>query len=469
MSMTIYDTIIIGAGISGLTLAFRLQSAGVSVLVLEAADQVGGVMKSTALHTPFGEAPIELGPNTVPGSAEAFLAIAREVGLDPVPSDPSAKTRYLFLNQRLTPLPSNPVSFLTSDVLSPIGKLAILQDLYTPVQSQQEISIARFFEKRFGREVLDNIITPALTGIYAGNPEEMSLQASFPFLATWEQESGSVIRGGFKAFKDRRKAAPSAGKGQQLISFPSGMAALPNALAHHLGETALQLNTPVTDIQTQDKLYKVHAQTGPYYARSVVLATAANVGSNLLKGLMPEAAQLLSQVPHAPMNLVYLAFDKTALPFQWDGFGFLVPRKQHEKPYVSLLGGIWNSCIFPDRYPSRLAVATHFQGGMFHPEASDLPDNDLIQKTVEELKTVYRTDSLTPIASLAKRWPTAIPQYTLGHRERLQKATRLLEKELPNLFLLGNYQAGVSLNDCVKNANQLAEALCRMLKPETLA
>lgn len=468
MNGTLYDTIIVGAGISGLTLAQRLKSAGLSILVLEADSQVGGVMKSDFLDTPNGKIPIELGPNTVPSSAKEFLSLSEEVGLEAIESSDSAQKRYIFLQGQLTSLPSSPLSFLTSPILSLFGKLKLLQDLYMPVQSDKEISISDFFEKRFGQELVDNIITPALTGIYAGNPKQMSLQATFPFLAEWEQESGSVIKGAIQAMKRRKQlSTPSQRSKQKLLSFQDGIGAFPMALAKKLGHDVVRLNAVVTNIQKIDQQYQVQTVSDTYQARSVVLTTPAETTSRLLIPLAPNTSELLLSIPYAPMNLVHLVFEKEALPFQWDGFGFLVPRKQSQSPYITLLGGIWNSSLFPDKYPSDIAVATHFQGGMFHPEISELSDDELVQKTLQDLKTVYQTDALIPVFTRVTRWPKAIPQYTLGHKEKIAHLTSVLEETLPQFYLLGNYQNGVSLNDCVKNANELSTKIIHQLRLES--
>ncbi|MEB3286500.1 MAG: protoporphyrinogen oxidase [Vampirovibrionales bacterium] len=458
-----YDAIIVGGGISGLTLAYRLKAQNKRVLLLEADTEPGGVIKSFQVQMARGKVLLEAGPNTVPTSAREFMELADAVGLLPIRSSPLAKNRYIYLAGQLVKVPGGPLSFLFSPILSLSGKLGLLRDLIQPPCSQNDPSLADFITHRFGPEVLSNLVTPAVTGIYASDPAQMSLQATFPFLAIWERQYGSVIKGAFAALKKKKQAAAKDKTKQTyaLLSFEEGLQALPKALAKAL-QPNIRLASPVFRVEVLNKKhseefeYQVTLESGEQVsARSLVLATPAEVSASLLSNLQTEAAGLLKTIEYSPMHLVYLGFEKSALKKDWDGFGFLVPRNQN----LQLLGSIWCSAIFPERFADTLAVSVHFQGGAFYPQLSRLSDDALIAQTLQDVQTIYRDANLMPVFSLVRRWPRAIPQYTPGHIERQQKVDALLARDCPGLYLLGNYRSGVSLNDCVKQANALAECM----------
>lgn len=441
-----FDVVIMGAGLCGLTTAYWLTQAGHRVLLLEGSNHVGGVIQS------IEEAGflLEAGPNTFQSSSQTLLELASRLGLSPVAASPLAQKRYLYLHQRLTPLPTNPIDFLTSPVLSGRGKLRLLQEPWRSRGKTDEETIAQWVRRRLGPEVLEHLVGPFISGVYAGDPEQLSLAAAFPQLAQWEQTSGSLFRGMLQA-RSAAKQSQSKRTPYQLMSFSDGMAALPQALAQALPPGCLRLETPVAALTPEAEGYRIQLQTGEsLHARSVLLATPAGAAAALAP-FLPQGAGLLREIPYVPLSVVHLGFSQKEITHPLDGFGFLIPRKAG----IPTLGAIWASRLFPQRAPEGQVLFSCFLGGALQPEVREMSSEQVAQQVLEDLRTVFQQPHLAPTFSRVLHYPAAIPQYTLGHLARIQKLDALLKKT-PGLFVTGNFLHGVSLQDCVKDAQQAA-------------
>lgn len=453
----IFDTIILGAGLSGLSTAYHLTKQGYRVLVLEKNDRPGGAVLSQSL----GEFLCEGGPNSLQESPE-FMHLVSALGLEErLLFGDSKSPRYVYWKNKLIAVPLSPPAFLTSSLISPLGKLKAGLEPLMPRGNAGE-SIAEFVERRLGREILVKLVAPFISGVYAGDPRELSVAAALPRLKALEDEHGSLIRSLLKGGKKKQGPSPV----KRLCSFKNGLAELPYALAGSLGQVVqYQSNVQRLERSQDSSGYHLYLEDGrSYEAATVVCTSPAYVASTLLADFSPRAAQELKQIVYPAVATVCVAYPNEAFsttspsPCSTGGFGHLIPREQG----VRSLGGIWNSSLFPGRAPEGWQILTCFIGGTTDPEAQHLSEEDLFQTAHKDLQTVLGVTGAAKNVSLT-RWKKAIPQYGIGHKERIAKILEETEK-LPGFYLAANYIDGVALGDCLTRANRQADTIVAFLK-----
>lgn len=474
--------VVIGAGISGLVCAYRLKMLGVDVALIEKSHRVGGVIQSERIDGYL----IERGPNSSQGTDE-LAALVDELGItdELVEGDPKAPA-YVYFGGRLHAVPSGPGAFLRSRLLSLPGKLRIFKEPLVPVRrADSEESVASFACRRIGREAAERMVAPFVSGIYAGDAEQLSVQAAFPRLANLETGYGGLFRGMFaKAREARRarkdasavldKAAPTR---RRLCSFRSGMAFLPATLASRLGEDLLtgcgQLRIEHCGPRIEET-FPDQARENPQFAIGnpqskgfsveferagnhhnltcdrLVVATPANAASTLIASISGELSRLLEQIVYPPLAIVSLAYRESAIETPLDGFGFLVPPSEQ----MNILGCVWNSSLFEARAPEGKSLVTVFMGGARNPDLARLADGELVSTAHIELQRVLGISGEPAVVAIT-RYERSIPQYNLGHFARVQEIESLLGG-LPGLRLVGNYLHGVSTGDCIKEADRVA-------------
>lgn len=457
------DCLIIGGGLSGLSLAYALNQQGQRVHLIESNNRLGGVIESIEQQGFLTES----GPNTFPSSAEALVTLCHDLSLNPLPTSKAAKNRYLFLEGQMVPVKADPISFATSGILSANAMFKLMTEplLKTiPNEEMDDLTVAAYFRKKLSQEWVDKLITPALSGIYAGDPEKMGFAATMPLLKDWEEDMKSLVLGAVKkAFTP--KASASAKRPYQLFSLPGGLQTLIKALEQALPSESVSLNTQVESLALEDHTWtiKLNDASKIMRARQVVLACPAYVSADLLRPLLPDTSDLLNQIPYAPLTVLHLGFDKEQFQSPVNGFGCLVPRKYTGPNPVGLLGCIFTSSLFPDRAPEHQHLFSCFIGGDLQPEDTALTDEILINRTEQDISRLfYQPKALSRYQRLI-RYPQAIPQYRPGHLARLKQIDMALTS-LPGLHLLGNAYRGVSLNDCVKHARALAQ---QMINPSS--
>lgn len=458
-----YHTVVIGAGITGLVTGYELRKEGFRVKVLEQNSRVGGVIHSNTVDGYL----LEYGPNSFQESDET-TALINELNLNSelVVADPKMP-RYIYFQGSLKSVPLSPPQLIGSDLLSLSGKLRILAELAIGKRKDTlenpEESIASFMRRRLGTQVHDRLVSPFVSGVYAGNTEKLSLEASFPLLAELENKHGSVILGAIKSQKNAAKNGKEKKLAKGLCSFISGLETLPNALARELKDS-LTTNSKVlsVNINKESPCYTIKFQVNnsleEIFTDNLVLATPAYVSANILENQMPKLANELKAIEYVPMVIVHLAISLSDLVKKLYGFGVLIPRSEG----IRVLGTIWNSCLFPNRAPKDKILLTNFIGGAHDSEAINLTESELTQILGEELKKILSIKKAPNLVSVYK-YQKAIPQYNLGHISRL----RVIESELknqPNLYLTGNYLKGVSVPDCVSRGKQLAINIKTSLK-----
>ncbi|HKI12610.1 MAG TPA: protoporphyrinogen oxidase [Candidatus Acidoferrum sp.] len=458
------QALVVGAGISGLATAYALQKARVTTLIVEAATRPGGVIRSVQRDGYL----LECGPQSFSGNS-AIAAICSDLDLldERVLADPKAP-RFVLINGALQAVPMNPLGLLFSPLLGGGTKRAILRDLLgRSVAPEPDESVANFVRRKFSERLLDRLVGPFVSGIYAGDPEKLSLRAAFPILHEAEKASGSILRGIFPAIKARAAKRPKGPKGPRerptLQAFSEGNEMLIKALALNLGER-LQCGVEVLGIEHMDwghdakaARFRVALQTPrgeeTLEAERLVLAVPTNVAARLLGALDGEFEKQLGGAEYAGVAVVSLGYRKKDVSHALEGFGFLVPRSSG----LNDLGTVWNSSLFPGRAPDGEALLTSFVGGATNPGAlqqSEAALAEMIHKEITPLLGIRQE----PVFSHVTIWPRALPQYNLGHTARLA-ALEQLRGRFPGLYFAGNYLNGPAIGTCVEQALKVADEI----------
>ena len=452
---------IIGAGISGLSLAYLLAQgpADVEISVLEAEARAGGKIGSKRINGFL----CEQGPGGFLDNKPKTLQLCSALGVAPLRSSGNAQKRFLFTKGELTVLPASPAAFLTSNILSWRGKLRIAGELLAPRGPADE-TVAQFITRRLGREALERLIDPMVSGVYAGDPHTMSVTSAFPRIKELEREYGSLIKA---LIKIRRQKLREHGKraaskvttapGGALTSFSDGVQTLTDQLADKLGGR-LRIGEAVLDISKSNNRYQIVTSGVVYESDIVVIATPAYVAGKLLRDFDKDIAKLLSEIPYPHVSVVCLGYAKSKVQHKLDGFGFLVPHNENRK----ILGTLWDSSLFANRAPQDSVLLRTMIGGAQFPELAALAPDQLQDIVLAELRSILGIKG-DPLMTQVYQWPQAIPQYLVGHGARLDALSDRL-KNHPGLYLSGNAYRGIGMNDCIANAYQLAEQISHSLQ-----
>jgi protoporphyrinogen/coproporphyrinogen III oxidase len=437
-------TAVVGAGLSGLVRALTLLEENEEVVVYEASDRPGGVVRSERRDGFL----LELGPNTVRGTPEV-AELVRTLGLsERVLIADRRLPRFIEFRGRLHPIAPGP-GILATRLLSTPGKLRLLAEPFVRRASAERESVREFFARRLGGEVADRLIAPFVSGVWAGDASRLSIAHAFPTVARWEAEHGSLLRG---AIASRRRDRPRDPGFKGLLSFPDGLQELASALAARLGER-LRRRTAVRRIVPAAGLWTVEADDGTRGFERLVIASPAREAAALLREIDPDAAAALDAIPYPPLAVLHFAAPRdsaSALPV---GFGHLVVPEPGSRRRV--LGAVWSSCLFPGRAPDGEILLTAFAGGARDPEILSATDAELARIAGSELAGSLRLRT-PPRLLRATRYARALPQYDLGHGARME-ALAAAEARHSGLSLLGSYRGGVSVGDVVRNARQPAD------------
>lgn len=434
-----------GGGISGLTAAYRLMKEGCDVTLFEKKLQSGGSIRTGKENGYL----FEYGPNSTMNSNDEIDGLCRSLGLENerVFGNEASRKRYVVRYGRPIATPSGFSGFIKTDLWTASGKVRIFKDIFVGRHQGDEESVADYVRRRVGKELLDYGLDPFVSGVYAGDPEKLSLKSTFPRMAALEEEYGSIIMGGIrKGLKGGRKSPRRKG----IFSFREGMEALPAALMKALGEH-FRGGTAVEGIKKNKGKYLLSLSGGEYAeADEVILSAPAYINSRILANLSPETSGLLAEIEYAPIAIVYLGFKRADVDHPLDGFGCLVPGKEGK----NILGSLWNSAMFPGRVPEGMVCMTNFIGGARNPAIVDRTDDEILAAVMADLKALFGVRGEPTFIKIIKH-NLAIPQYNIGHGMRLEALCRAIES-LPGIHLLGNYLKGISVADCVKNGVDMA-------------
>ena len=446
--------LVVGAGISGLVCAYALRKSGVDALLVESSPRPGGVINSVTRDGFL----LELGPQSF-SSTPALGQLCADLGIsNELLQAPPRAPRFVLVDGKLRPVPLSPPALLMSSLVSSTTKWAFLRDLLgKSIPPDVDESVADFVRRKFSPQLLDRLVGPFISGIYAGDPERISVRSAFPQLHEAETAAGSIIRGMLRLAKWQKgpRERPT------LQSFREGNETLVRALANQLG-TALLAERCVAQISLQNdgsfdvRLESKHGNES-VSAQSLVLATPTDITGRLLSRLDSSFATLLSSVDYAPVAVVSLGYRKRGIGHSLNGFGFLVPRSAG----LRVLGSVWNSSLFPGRAPEGHALLTSFVGGATDLAASELTPEALASLVHGEISSPLSIGT-SPTFSNVTIWPRALPQYNLGHADRLAAVAKACAR-FPGLWLTGNYLRGPAIGSCVDQALAVAEEVRKKL------
>lgn len=444
-------TVIIGSGITALARAWRLKQDGVGCTVLEPASSIGGAIQS------HREGPYlaEEGPNSIQVNSAEVDAFLRSIpGIDTriTAAAPAAKKRFILRDGRPQAVPTGPLSALTTPLWSLRAKLRVLKEPFIPaIDPDVEESAADFVRRRLGDELYRYAINPLIGGIYAGNPEALSLRYAFPKLYALEQAHGGMIRGALAKMRQARRDGKP-GFERRILSFKNGLAELPERLAALL-DGSLHTSVSIEGLKETDSGWSVAWNGREDSFDTLILTVPAHslpklpLSNNLRSALSP-----LDAIDYPPVSVLSLAFKRRAVAHALDGFGLLVPECEQR----TILGVLFPSSVFPGRAPDDEVMLTVFVGGERQPECAQPDTAALTANVLPELQAMLGVSG-APTFAHHRHWPLAIPQYKLGYGALLDEMERI-ESRFPGLELAGNYRTGISLSYCIESAMQRHKA-----------
>lgn len=461
--------LIIGGGISGLSAAYFLlkKHPNLRVTVLEAGEYWGGKIRTERVDGFV----IEGGPDCFLASKPQAAALCRELGLGETlqGTNPHQRSTYILRNGQLQPIPAGLVSMIPTDFKSMVTtrlmswpqKARMALDLAIPARAAgDEESVGGFVSRRLGRGAYDNLIQPLIAGIYTGDGDALSLDATFPALREMEQQHGGLIRGALARRKQSLASGESGPHSRAAFLTPrDGLAALPETLVAFLQKSGAEmyLNSAVERINKFGDGFMVEMEnSGPLEVDGVVLATPANISARLLAAHYPQLAAHLSEIPLASTATVSLAYPLADLPRALKGYGYVIPRREKR----AALACTWTSSKFDHRAPDGYALIRVFVGRA----GENLPASDeeilaLARAELTETMGIQTSPTLTRIF----RWESAMPQYNLGHQARVARIEAEVEK-YPRLALAGNIYKGVGIPDCIRSGELAAEKIVKTLE-----
>jgi oxygen-dependent protoporphyrinogen oxidase len=440
--------LVVGGGISGLVCAYALRKSGVDAQLVEASPRPGGLINSVTRDGFL----LELGPQSFSGTS-ALRELCVDLGIsNELLQAPSHAPRYVLIDGKLQPAPLSAPAFFTSSVINGATKWALLRDIFgKSIPPNADESVANFVRRKFSPQLLDRLVGPFVSGVYAGDPERLSLRSAFPQLYEAEKSAGSIVRGMMRLPKSKKdpRERPT------LQTFREGNETLVRALATKLGP-ALLTETRVAEISRQsdgsfDLRLENSSGTESVSTKSLILATPTDVNASLLSQLDPTFEAPLSAIEYAAVAVASLGYRQQDVGHSLSGFGFLVPRSAG----LRVLGCVWNSSLFPSRAPDSHALLTCFVGGTTDAAATRLKPEEVASLVHREISPVLSIGS-EPIFSNVTIWPRALPQYNLGHADRLAGAAKVCSR-FPGLWLTGNYLRGPAIGSCVDQSLAVAE------------
>lgn len=448
--MGVVDVAVVGGGAAGLAAAYELHRQGGSLVLLDAAPRLGGVIRTERIDG----FTLDAGPDSLLVQKPAAIELCAELGLgDRIISTLEPRTAYV-LRDRLLPIPAASVlgiptaiaPWITSPILSVRAKLRMAGEVVIPKGDATQESVGDFFARRFGRAAVDGVAEPLLAGIHAGDVDRLSVCSLFPRLVAAEQEYGSVIR----SLRARRRPSPTGG---MFRSLRGGLEELVTTLTATLPPDAVRRQARVTAL-TGPPPYTLRVADGPAVtAHAVILAAPAHVTARLVAGLDDRLAAVCGEIPYTSTATVLLGYPESAIRRPIAGSGFVVPRIQRQTP---MLAGSWVTSKWPGRAPEGWVLLRGFLGGARDPSMLSRDDDQLADQTHTTFAKLLGIDR-RPELTRVYRWDRANAQHTVGHRQRLSAIEDRLTG-LPGLFVTGAGFRGVGIPDCVADGRATARA-----------
>lgn len=463
--MRVKRVAILGGGISGLTVAHRLEpyarAGDLEVHLIEARGRLGGVIQTDTGHGAI----LEGGPDSLLRRKPAAEKLCRDLGLedDLIGLNPAVRGSYIFHRGRLHPIPAGVqagvptqlTALWRSPLLSSGGKLRVLVDLFLrPSRSTDDRGLGEMLTRHFGREVVDRLAEPMLAGIYAGEARHLSTRASFPHLLEMEARHGSLIA----AYRRRSAGPPSEARGSPFLTLSGGMETLIRALSDELTATAVHRDIAAVSARpAKGQGWEVTFDRGQVWtADAVVAALPAHASATLVASAAPGLADLLRAIPYADLAVVGLLYDPAAVTRRLDRTGFLVPRGEN----LAMTACTWVASKWGTVAPGGVPLRVFF--GRAGGEDVTGWDDDRFRDTVRRELRATMGIATDPRHVVIFRWPKAMPQYLVGHVDRVAALRQGLQV-LPGLYLAGSYLEGVGVPDCIRLGEAVAESVARGL------
>ena len=478
---------IVGGGIAGLAAAYELEKAraagsDVEYTLFEFCGRLGGSLASERADGIV----LERGPDSFLSEKPAGAELCRELGLADqlTPSNDANRKTYIVVKNRLIPLPDGLMFLIPTKLVptaltrlfSPATKIKMaLELLHPPRPSQEDESVAALVERHFGREAVDRLADPLLSGIYGGDATQLSARTVLPKLVEMETQYGSLTRGMLAAHQQMRakmaamRAAGANGGGGQGAPKPNGprsifttlkggMQQLVDALEARLNPAWIRKSTPITALQRDGNGWRVRSDGKDDFYDSVIMASPAWAAGTLLAATDAVLADELSAIPYSSSITVNLVFDEAQLGPLPDGFGFLVPAVERR----AMLACTFVHRKFVGRTPTGKAVLRAFLGGANNEALLDQSDDVLVATVRRELSEILGTRIIGPHipaeATQVSRWRRAMAQYAVGHQERMKRIKERLVA-FPDLRLAGNAYDGIGIPDCIRTGRNAAREL----------
>ncbi|WP_304131060.1 protoporphyrinogen oxidase [Ignavibacterium album] len=451
--------VVIGAGISGLTSAYLLSKKGFNIRILEKKSEVGGSIESLTENGFL----FDRGPNSALETTPVISQLVEELNLkgELLYANKAANKRYILRNNELHALPMSPPALVKTKLFSAKAKFRLLAEPFIGKSNDGYYqSLAEFVRRRLGQEFLDYAINPFVAGVYAGRPEDLSVKSAFPKLYALEEKYGGLIIGTIRSIRERKKRAEKSKQSAKMLSFKSGMIALPKAIANYFGDKLI-LSAEVVSVDKTADGYIVsyrHKEIDEAIVCDAVLSTVPSyVAGDLFSKFDTGFKIHCDSIYYPPVLVYFLAYNKKDIKQPLDGFGFLIPEKEKK----SFLGALWSSVIFPFRADDNFATFTLFIGGSRNPDFVKEDRNKLLDRVRVEFEELMKING-KPVYSSHRFWEKAIPQYNIGYIEH-ERFFDEFEKQNPGLFISGNFRGGISVGDCIKNAELVAEKILNNL------
>jgi oxygen-dependent protoporphyrinogen oxidase len=459
---------IIGGGITGLAAANRLtelskeNSHPLQIVILEASDRLGGVIQ-TEHRDGFL---LEHGPDSFLSEKPETVDLARRLGLESQlqETNPQHRRSFIVNRNRLVALPSGfnllaPSKlwpFVTSDLLSWSGKARMALELLLPKgEINGDESLASFVRRRFGQEALERIAQPMIGGIYTADPEQLSIGSTMPRFLEMERKDRSLIMSLRKQARKKALTAEASGARYSLfLTFDRGMLILVDRIAAQLAPAAVQLNTRVVSLRRNAEGWIARDSSGGSHSfDAVCVALTAPVAAKVLSEDADKLAHELSSIPYASTATINLAYNRDDIPHLLDGFGFVVPFIEKR----SLLACTFSSVKFAGRAPEGKVLLRAFVGGALQPEMFALDEQEMLVRVFKDLRDLLGVET-KPLFSRVAKWPGSMPQYHVGHLERIKRIEDLAQ-HLPSFALAGNAYTGAGISDCIREGERAAEKI----------
>ena len=447
--------LIIGGGVTGLATAYFLSRYAIPCTIIEKTHRTGGLIKTDVIEGCH----LEAGPDSYIATKPAVTDLAGELpGLKEqiIGSNDAARRIFVVRNGELQPMPQGMIMMVPgeweplqqSQLISEDAKRAIHQETKRkPLERQKDVSVGQFVEEHFGAEVLEYLTEPLLCGVYGGDSENLSAASVLPRFLGYERKYGSLVKGVQQELRDRPK-------GSLFLSFRYGMQTLTNSLASALAGRVNIVRGEATGVARQGDVWQVHVGGETLSAHNVALCCPAHVNARLLETNAAPVAEELAAIPYSSAVLVMQVYDRATLGHPLDGFGFLVPRGERK----TIAAATWVDTKWPMRTPPNLAAIRTFIVGRQAMELANVSEADILSLVRSDLRT-FMGITTPPLFHTFNRWPNSMPQYVVGHSQRVKNIFEHLEN-YPGLFLAGNAYDGVGIPDCVRQADQIAQQIC---------